>query len=419
MKIITFTAQRKPVQDVLVLRSIHQLLPGLLLRWDDGSQYKRTFLFIACDITYSFLICFIDIVSNKMDHNYDNEGATAMYELTPILAQNIVDRMMKDIPYNINIMDQTGMIIGSGNKSRIGTLHHGAVQAIQQRRNIEIVEDEQYVKKGINLPIELNGNIIGVVGISGEVEETRPFGNLVKSAVILLIDHSIALEKETVQKNLKQEFFTLVINPDTVYTQEFIDQALVYGIQLTKPSQVIYVESPAELDKNIDISSPFFKLSQNSLCIIVQETDQIEAIQHAIDKVYPNALMAVSNRNDKISDGLVQARSAMRVLKGVYSSEKIIFYTSCDLIVDLSRSFKSDTRLERLAHLLEKNDEMIKTLQMYLNCNLNINETADKLLIHRNTLNYRLNKIHQMTGKDPKQVLELMELVLMLINRMD
>ena len=39
---------------------------------------------------------------------------------------------------------------------------------------MEINKDEELVKKGINLPIELNGSIVGVVGISGEVKETRP-----------------------------------------------------------------------------------------------------------------------------------------------------------------------------------------------------------------------------------------------------
>lgn len=58
-----------------------------------------------------------------------------MYELTPKQAQKIVNKMMKDIPYNINIMDKTGIIIGSGNKKRIGTLHHGAVAAIKQKKS--------------------------------------------------------------------------------------------------------------------------------------------------------------------------------------------------------------------------------------------------------------------------------------------
>ncbi|MCK8487074.1 helix-turn-helix domain-containing protein [Paenibacillus sp. MBLB2552] len=349
----------------------------------------------------------------------NEEGEASMYELTHIQAQSIVDRMMKDIPYNINIMDRTGMIIGSGNKDRIGTLHHGAVQAIQKRRIVEIFEDEEFVKKGINLPIELNGNIIGVVGISGEVEVTRPFGNILKSAVILLIDNSIAMEKKNVQKNLKQEFFTQVINAETAYTQEMIDQALIYGIQLTRPFQIIYVESPTEIDEHFAISVPFFKMTQTSLCIVVQVADQIEDLQQALEKHYPNTLISMSNWNDKIADGLAQAKSAMRVLKGVYTNQKHISYANCDLIVDMLKSFKNDVRLERLAHVLEQNYELIKTLQIYINCNLNLNETASKLMIHRNTLNYRLNKINQATGKDPKNVMELMELILMLINRVE
>ena len=174
-----------------------------------------------------------------------------MYELTHNQAQNIVNKMMKDIPYNINIMDKTGVIIGSGNKKRIGTLHHGAVEAIKQRKIVEIQKDEEFVKKGINLPIELNGEIVGVVGISGEVKETRPFGNLVKSTVILLIEQSVALEKENLEKNLKQEFFNLITDPDTTYTKELAEQALAYGIKLNKPSQIVYVEFPNEIDEEI------------------------------------------------------------------------------------------------------------------------------------------------------------------------
>ena len=121
--------------------------------------------------------------------------------------------------------------------------------------------------------------------------------------------------------------------------------------------------------------------------------------------------------NDKISDGFLQAKSAMRVLKGVFSNEKVISYARCEFIADMSELQRNNTKAERLAHLLEKNDELIKTLQVYLSCNLNANETASQLIIHRNTLNYRLNRIYKITGKDPKNILELVELIFMLINR--
>lgn len=340
-----------------------------------------------------------------------------MYELTHNQAQNIVDKMMKDIPYNINIMDQTGIIIGSGNKERIGTLHHGAVEAIKQKKIVEIKKDEEFVKKGINLPIELNGMIVGVVGISGEVKETRPFGNLVKSTVILLIEHSIALERENLKNNLKLQFFNLVADPDTTYTKELTDQALTYGIQLTKPSQIIYVEFPIEIAEDNINDSPSFKISNHSLCIVVQEADKIEALQEQIRSQYPDAFISISKMNDTISDGLSQAKSAMRVLKGVFFDEKAISYLRCEFIADMSKLQKNDTKVERMSLLLEKNDELIKTLQVYLTCNLNANETANRLIIHRNTLNYRLSKIQKITGKDPKNILELVELMFMLINR--
>jgi carbohydrate diacid regulator len=340
-----------------------------------------------------------------------------MYKLQHKQAQNIVNKMMRDIPYNINIMDNTGVIIGSGNKERIGTLHHGAVAAIKQKKIVEIKRDEEFVKKGINLPIELNNIIVGVVGISGEVEETRPFGNLVKSAVILLIEQSIAMEKENLKKKLKQELFNFITDPDVVYTKELADQALAYGIRLDKPSQILYVEFPSEIDEGAIKNIPSFKPSFHSLCLIVQETNKVEALQKNIQSQYPDAFISISKMNNKISTGFLQAKSAMRVLKGVFLKEKVISYDRCEFIADISELHRNDTKAERLVYLLEKNEELIETLQVYLSCNLNANETANQLIIHRNTLNYRLNRIFKITGKDPKNILELVELIFMLINR--
>ena len=42
-----------------------------------------------------------------------------MLELDSTLAQLIVDRAMAILPHNINVMDAQGMIIGSGDPSRL------------------------------------------------------------------------------------------------------------------------------------------------------------------------------------------------------------------------------------------------------------------------------------------------------------
>ncbi|MDS0526941.1 helix-turn-helix domain-containing protein [Clostridium sp. SHJSY1] len=47
-------------------------------------------------------------------------------------------------------------------------------------------------------------------------------------------------------------------------------------------------------------------------------------------------------------------------------------------------------------------DEMIRTIDVFFNCGLNISESAKCLYIHRNTLIYRLEKVQKYTGFDIK-----------------
>lgn len=48
-------------------------------------------------------------------------------------------------------------------------------------------------------------------------------------------------------------------------------------------------------------------------------------------------------------------------------------------------------------------DEMIKTIEIFFKCGLNLSEAAKKLYIHRNTLIYRLDKIQKCTGYDLRE----------------
>lgn len=43
---------------------------------------------------------------------------------------------------------------------------------------------------------------------------------------------------------------------------------------------------------------------------------------------------------------------------------------------------------------------LLESLRIYLSCNQNIGEAASRLFIHRNTMNYRISKIHDLLGLD-------------------
>ena len=44
--------------------------------------------------------------------------------------------------------------------------------------------------------------------------------------------------------------------------------------------------------------------------------------------------------------------------------------------------------------------EQIDVLEMYLKCERRLNETANRLFVHRNTLLYRIGRINEMLGCD-------------------
>lgn len=71
-------------------------------------------------------------------------------KLSKAIAQRIVLEMMNVIPYNINVMDENGIIIGSGDNERIGNIHEGAKKAIDSKHIIEVYEDNEKMKPGVN-----------------------------------------------------------------------------------------------------------------------------------------------------------------------------------------------------------------------------------------------------------------------------
>jgi carbohydrate diacid regulator len=113
------------------------------------------------------------------------------------LAQEIVDRTMGIIGKNINIMDNRGVIIGSGDEKRIDDIHEGAIIVIKQGTGFEITDEEARslhgVRPGINLPISFDGKILGVIGITGSPDEIRSFGELVRMAAELSLQQAVLM----------------------------------------------------------------------------------------------------------------------------------------------------------------------------------------------------------------------------------
>ncbi|MEI0495471.1 sugar diacid recognition domain-containing protein [Brachyspira intermedia] len=122
------------------------------------------------------------------------------------MAQRLLDKIMKVIDYeiNINIMNEYGEIIASGDKGRIGKINLGALEAIKNARSMNnfnfIDNDKESSRPGINMPLVFNNEIIGIVGVTGDPDEIKLISNIIKMTTEMLIEREIDIDKKILKQ---------------------------------------------------------------------------------------------------------------------------------------------------------------------------------------------------------------------------
>ena len=171
-----------------------------------------------------------------------------MFELDSTLAQHIVDRAMAILPHNINVMDAQGMIIGSGDPSRLHTRHEGAQLVLANRRVVEI--DEQAaaclrgVRPGVNLPLLHAERLVGVLGITGAPEVVRPYAELVRMAAEMLMEQRQMQDERHWQRQRHEAWLRQLLDPGHGLGALAAD-AEHLGLAMHWPRQAVFLERPS------------------------------------------------------------------------------------------------------------------------------------------------------------------------------
>ena len=102
-----------------------------------------------------------------------------------------------------------------------------------------------------------------------------------------------------------------------------------------------------------------------------------------------------------------------------YSNKTVITYIDAVpyLLIDQTAP---DLRLEIGKTILQEyldDEETLKMIETFVQCNLNISETSKVLHMHRNSLQYRLNRFFEKTGIDVRNFHDAMTVYLALLTR--
>ncbi|KQQ32432.1 transcriptional regulator [Duganella sp. Leaf126] len=169
--------------------------------------------------------------------------------LNSALAQDIVTRTMQIIPYNVNVMDAHGSIVASGNAARIGELHTGAMLALAKQLPVEIdsasARNMHGAQPGINLPLTVNGQVCGAIGLSGAPDDVRQFGALVRLTAEMILEQAQltdALQRDT---RYRETFVLQLIAGDPAARAGLGAWARRLGADFSRPHAVLLLELDA------------------------------------------------------------------------------------------------------------------------------------------------------------------------------
>lgn len=323
--------------------------------------------------------------------------------LDPILAQSIVDRMMESIPYNINMMNEHGYIIASGDKKRLNTLHVGAVDAIAKSKTLPMIQSfGTHGQPGVNIPVQFHNKTIGVIGITGDPKKVTPLASLLKISTELLITQSYNNQVEAQHKNRLNRFLYqwTEITDDINNQTELNIEAKLLQIDLLIQRYAIVVETDDTSSLLIKKDDYTLALSPHSTVIITaSDTSMNFYLKKAISK---HIKIGIGNKTTLLGKSVKQAQNTIRVTQ-IFNFENTNFYNQISFIDEILSTDLSTHRVIEQFNTLNQTQigrELIDTLSCYFTKNESVTETSRQLHIHRNTTNYRLNKISEHFGLD-------------------
>lgn len=360
-----------------------------------------------------------------------------MAGLTEKMAQQIVHEMEKIIAANINIMNKDGIIIASKDTNRIGTFHEGARQVIEQGSTVSVYPDDtlQGAKPGVNMPIHFHEELLGVIGVTGHPDEVGDYAKIIHKMTEVMVKEAYVSKELNLEKRAKELFIqewmqrhwgsregfqlrgkTLSIRTDITR------QAILFKNKGTennkKETEVARQERMGDLLKRIqeglatreDDLLTFWKSDHILLLKEIEDKvwyNRLEMFVASIPEKYGAFVCGIGRENNGLEGTVQSFEEASLALKFVGKRESPVLFFKDLGIESLLHSIPDDKMEDFIDRFFpffyeKEHEQLVLTLRAFLENDQSIGRTSNTLFIHKNTLQYRLKKMKELTGYDPR-----------------
>lgn len=337
------------------------------------------------------------------------------------LAQQIVSTVHDICGHDINFINKKGIIFASTDEHRIGTFHEIGKEAADTQKTIEVRENDSYkgTNFGVNIPVTHNGLLIAVIGISGNPDDVRSFAHLAERITRLLIrEQELGGTAHTLSE--KKRFLLNALTSESLDMPEYVLAALKdFHINENLSKRIIIIHTIAA-----DPSFTLFSVENK----IIRLFDRLNI--HLFCDYYPDRFIALaddqtiienitalkrfSDDNRKILQTGIGCAATIYQLHSSFRTAHIALENAS--IEGISLSVFDDLTLEIILSSVPENNrdkylskvlsglspEDILLLRTFYEEGQSLSQTCKRLFLHKNTLQYKLNRIHRICGFNPR-----------------
>lgn len=355
-------------------------------------------------------------------------------------AQNIAQTASEIIGYDVYITDDKGIINGSSDKIKIGIVHAPSVEAIHTGKIRHTTADTKTGEPAYcSAPIMVYNRIIGSVSVAGDYHDVFKYMRLVQKHAEILFKEQTFIESEISRKRAKRDLVKNIAKFDRKKDNfQFIRiQASELNWNISKTKFVLVLEMrkwTGSADKAFAIltddlratfdSPTHFTCTHGNYSITLFYTPELphEDINIVSEKLRDKAQDFIWDMHQKgievkvtiglpakepedLGESLRTARDMLNIscdfgdacviLASEHMAKMLLSLLPQEKAVEFSNRI--------LENLIERNDfeDIKKTFMEWCVSPFECAETAKRLSMHRNSLQYRLKKIRNLTGKDP------------------
>lgn len=353
-------------------------------------------------------------------------------------AAQILRQMQSLIHRDINLIDTQGVIFASTNPARVGQLHSGALRVIREHLpSLEVREDDESgMQKGVNLPVYTDGVMQGVIGITGAPEEVSVLGGVIRRMLEIMLENVRRKELVNTVEQARALFLENCLFSQEPDWQELKQRGRLLEIDLDQSHALLRIQLfeskqgrnvpmiPDELHGAAMLQAIQPELSgqrgqccallRNQILVLLNSAPRQEIVRLAqrlcklASQGYPPSVQAYggvssSGSAPELPRCYLQACTAC-TLASRSSKSNVLYYdrVSLDfLLQSVPRLLREDLHETVFARCTDEEIAAHRELiRLYFSSGGDLRRCAAVLGMHRNTVQYRIERLMRQTGYD-------------------